>query len=141
MLPTILTRVFFHDMHALAYIDYTRIQGVVRRTPVKKKSKAKGTVPDGLRSKKLSPGVERELEQFRQWLAHKRYSASTIKNYLAVLRNFLLYISPKQTVEITNDDVVSYVHDVIVANGLSFTYQNQTINAVKLFFRESAICY
>jgi len=127
---------FFQDMHTLAYIDYTRIKGNDQRTKVEKKSKAKGTVPSALQEKELSAGVEQELSQFRQWLAHKRYSASTIKNYQAVLRNFLLYISPKRSADITNDDVVSYVHDVIVANGLSFTYQNQTINAVKLFFRE-----
>jgi integrase/recombinase XerD len=84
---------------------------------------------------RLSPQLLTELHTFRQWLQHKRYSDSTIKTYLQVLEVFLKFVSPKQANEITNEDMVRFVNEYILPNGLSFAYQNQVVNAAKLFFR------
>ncbi len=35
-----------------------------------------------------------------------------------------------------NNDVIKYVNEYIIKNNLSFSYQNQVVNAIKLFFRE-----
>lgn len=82
----------------------------------------------------LYPQLLTELHTFRQWLLHKRYSDSTVKTYLQVLEVFLKFVSPKQATDITNEDMVRFVNDYILPNGLSFSYQNQVVNAVKLFF-------
>ncbi|MDD2962854.1 MAG: site-specific integrase [Bacteroidales bacterium] len=75
-----------------------------------------------------------DLLQFRQWLEHKRYSPSTINTYLHAIREFLVFTGGKPPHEITNADMVKFVTDHVIANGLSYSYQNQTINAAKLFF-------
>lgn len=76
------------------------------------------------------------IKQFINWMEHKRYSESTIKTYSEVLKVFLQHFSGRDLKTINNDDVVKYVHQNIVKKGLSFSYQNQLVNALKLFFRE-----
>jgi len=83
----------------------------------------------------LSPQLLADIHMFRQWLLHKRYSDSTVRTYLQVLKVFLKFVSPKQANEISNEDMVRFVNEHILPNGLSFAYQNQVVNAVKLFFR------
>jgi len=80
--------------------------------------------------------VENGLSKLRLWMAHKRYSQSTINTYLDAAKSFLMFTYPKAINNITNDDVVRYVNEYIIKNGLSFSYQNQVVNAIKLFFRE-----
>mgnify|MGYP000980198388 CR=1 FL=1 len=73
---------------------------------------------------------------FRKWLNHKRYSISTIDTYSEAVRIFLKYVYPKNLHEVEVDDMVSFVNEYIVSNGLSYSYQNQFVNGAKLFFRE-----
>ncbi|KAB2878680.1 tyrosine-type recombinase/integrase [bacterium] len=74
------------------------------------------------------------------WMTHKRYSESTINTYLDAAKSFLMFVYPKPIQSVTIDDVVLYVNEYIIKRGLSFSYQNQVINAVKLFFREVEHC-
>lgn len=76
-----------------------------------------------------------KVEKFRRWLKSKRYSDSTIKTYTEALKSFLLFYNAKPIEEITNEDVIGYNNDFILKNKLSVSYQNQIVNAVKLFFR------
>ena len=75
-----------------------------------------------------------QLEKFRHWLLSKRYSANTIKSYSEALRSFLLYFNDKPTHQINNEDVILYNTDYILKNNLSVSYQNQIVNAIKLYF-------
>jgi len=72
----------------------------------------------------LSKETITKLDEFHRWLAHKRYSSSTIKTYLGALRSFLQYTAHKALAEIGNEDVVAYVNDVIIASHLSFACQS-----------------
>lgn len=74
------------------------------------------------------------LHKFRFWLKSKRYSASTIKTYLEALRVFLFYFREKQVCEITNNDIIEFTNIRILNRNLSSSYQNQFVNAIKLFF-------
>jgi integrase/recombinase XerD len=47
----------------------------------------------------------------------------------------LLFYNSKPIEEITNEDIIIYNNDFILKNKLSASYQNQIVNAVKLFFR------
>ena len=82
--------------------------------------------------KEISDG----LIKLKQWMAHKRYSDNTIKTYLDGAKSFLMFVYPKPLNTVGNDDVVEYVNKYIIRNHLSFSFQNQVITAVKLFFRE-----
>lgn len=74
-------------------------------------------------------------EKFSQWLKSRRYSDNTIKTYTDALKSFLLFFNNKPIEEITNEDLITYNNDFILKNKLSASYQNQIVNAVKLFFR------
>ena len=76
-----------------------------------------------------------KIEKFKQWLCSKRYSENTIKTYSEALRKFMLFYREKPISEITNEDVIIYNNNYILKNNLSASYQNQIVNAIKLFFR------
>lgn len=76
-----------------------------------------------------------EIEKFKQWLRSKRYSPNTIKTYSEALKSFLTFFNSKSVVDITNDDVIYYNNFYIFKNNLSSSYQNQIVNALKLYFK------
>jgi integrase/recombinase XerD len=83
------------------------------------------------------PSMEgmQQIEKFKKWLQSKRYSDNTIKTYTEALKSFLIFFNKKTVFEITNDDVILYNNDYIVKNKLSTSYQNQIVNAIKLYFK------
>ncbi len=87
-------------------------------------------------NKEIPKEIEQGLTDLKLWMTHKRYSASSIKTYLDGAKSFLMFVHPKPMSEICNDDMVHYVNEYIIKNKLSFSYQNQVVNACKLFFRE-----
>ena len=68
-------------------------------------------------------------------MASKRYSTSTIKTYTDALKSFLTFYRLKAISEITNEDVNVYNNEYILKNKLSSSYQNQIVNAIKLYFK------
>ena len=84
----------------------------------------------------LSEEGEKKLEEFKKWLRSKRYSDNTIKTYADALKTFLRYYANKAIAEINNNDVIKFNNDYILANKLSASFQNQIVNAVKLFFKK-----
>lgn len=82
-----------------------------------------------------SPEGIKQLKKFTQWLASKRYSPSTIKTYTDSLKSFLTFYRQKAISEITNEDVIVYNNEYILKNNLSSSYQNQIVNAIKLYFK------
>lgn len=76
-----------------------------------------------------------QIEKFKQWMRSKRYSESTIATYSEALKSFLVFYREKAIAEITNEDVIMYNNDYILKNNLSASYQNQIVNAIKLFFQ------
>jgi integrase/recombinase XerD len=73
---------------------------------------------------------------FRKWLEYKRYSPSTIDSYTESVHTFLCFVYPKTPEEVVPDDMVRFVNEYVIENGLSYSYQNQVVNGAKLFFRE-----
>jgi len=52
------------------------------------------------------------------------------------LNTFLKYYHNKPIEQITNEDVIAFNNDYILKNKLSSSFQNQVVNAVKLFYRQ-----
>ena len=76
-----------------------------------------------------------QIEKFKLWMRSKRYSESTITTYSEALKSFLIFYREKPVAAITNEDVIVYNNEYILKNNLSASYQNQTVNAIKLFFQ------
>ena len=75
------------------------------------------------------------IETFKRYLLSKRYSPNTINTYSEALKSFLSFCNTKTIKEITNEDVIAYNNDYILKNAFSSSYQNQIVNAIKLFFK------
>lgn len=75
------------------------------------------------------------MAQFKNYLRSKRYSESTIATYSEALKSFLVFYRTKAIADITNEDVIVYNNEYILKNKLSASYQNQIVNAIKLFFQ------
>ena len=88
---------------------------------------------DGLEHLKIE-SLEK-IKQFKYWMRSRRYGDSTIKTYTDSLETFLRYFAHKPIHEITNEDLINFNNRYLLANSFSSSYQNQIVNAVKLFFR------
>lgn len=80
------------------------------------------------------------IQVFEEWLRSRRYSENTVKVYTEALKSFLLFCNSKPVEQIQESDVVRYNNEYILKNGLSSSYQNQIVNAIKLFFRTQENC-
>jgi integrase/recombinase XerD len=76
-----------------------------------------------------------KLKVFLDWMRSRRYSESTVNTYMDALKTFLRYYSAKVVSEISNDDLIEFNNTYILKNKLSLSYQNQVVNAIKLFYR------
>jgi integrase/recombinase XerD len=84
----------------------------------------------------LTTENKNDTERFGQWMEQKRYSPSTITTYVQAIGVFLRFISPKTSAEATNQDMECFVYQYMIPRRLSYSYQNQAINAAKLFFKQ-----
>lgn len=75
------------------------------------------------------------ITKFTFWLRAKRYSERTIVTYCDALKSFLTFYNEKPIQTITNEDVIVFNNEFIVKNKLSESYQNQVVNAIKLYFK------
>jgi integrase/recombinase XerD len=76
-----------------------------------------------------------DLAKFRKWMEHKKYGESTVNSYLSMVSRFLRFIKPLNAEGGTAKEI-RYVNEYIIPSHLSYTFQNQTVSAMKLFFSE-----
>ena len=79
-------------------------------------------------------GIE-AITKFTFWLRSKRYSEKTIITYCDALKSFLTFYTEKPIESITNEDVIIFNNEFIIKNNFSESYQNQIVNALKLYFK------
>ncbi len=82
-----------------------------------------------------NPYLEK-ITQFKDWLNSRRYSPNTIKTYAEALTTFLRFYYNKPLNVINNQDLIRFNNEYILKNGYSSSYQNQVVNAIKLFFKK-----
>ena len=82
----------------------------------------------------ISDQASQHLQAFKEWLQSRRYSPSTIKTYTEALKSFLVYFNDKPVSKLTNQDVINYNTHYILKKNLSTSFQNQVVNAIKLYF-------
>lgn len=112
------------------WVDYSSIQ---QSKPKRARQSAQKSI-----TQVAAPMAEnRELvDEFKKWLTHKRYSENTINRYTEMLSIFAGHMGSTPLRMITNADVIEFVRGKLIAQGYSFTYQNQLVSALKLFYRE-----
>ncbi len=80
----------------------------------------------------LNQTQKEKIKQFKYWLQSKRYSESTIGTYIDAIQTFLRYYASKNMNDITNEDLINFNNDYILANHYSASYQNQIVHPVGL---------
>ncbi len=88
----------------------------------------------------LDEAHNEKIKVFEEWLRSRRYSENTVKVYTDALKSFLLFCTGKPVEHIQESDVIRYNNEYILKNELSSSYQNQVVNAIKLFFRTQENC-
>lgn len=83
----------------------------------------------------LDTRIEAQLREFKRWMQQKRYSDSTVNTYISLLKVFFRFLQNKRPDLIEERDVLKFNSDYVLAGGYSATFQNQVINAIKLFYQ------
>ena len=118
------------------YFASVGLQVIQRKAPlpeVLRKSR-KETAAE-IRSRNLSPEAQKAIDLLESHLVQKRSSHSTIKVYLSMLTLFLKYYAGKDPARITDEEIVDFIEEVIIANKYSASTQNQAISAIRTYYR------
>ena len=97
------------------------------------KSKRKNT-GDEIRARNLGKKALDGLDTMEWFLDENRYSPRTRESYTAMLEFFFRYFSPKEPLEITEEEISRFIYDFIIRLGYSAAYQNQMVSAIKTFY-------
>lgn len=84
----------------------------------------------------ISEEAQGKILKFKYWLRSKRYSERTIATYLDSLKTFFSFFPERPIHKLTVSDVIRFNNDYILKEKLSSSFQNQVINAVKLFYSQ-----
>lgn len=82
---------------------------------------------------------EQAIKAFSEYMLQRRYSARTVATYSNGLRVFLRW-SRKEVDQLEAHDVERFNVEYIMRNAYSISYQNQVINAIKLFYEKRKQC-
>lgn len=82
----------------------------------------------------LNPWHVKGLDELVSWMTSKRYSPQTIETYTGVLKSFFQFHRTKPVSAINAMDVVEFNNKYILKNNYSSSYQNQLVNALKLYY-------
>ena len=75
------------------------------------------------------------LARYCQHIVLKRYSPSTLKSYRGAFLLFLNHHAPRLPLALSKQDILDYLAGRVAA-GISETYQNQLINAIKFYYEQ-----
>lgn len=123
-----------HKLGPVAQLDYRGIKISTDVNDVAVAAKPAEAVKIGKTLPMLSTENKDAIESFSKWLKSKRYSPSTLKTYTEALSTFLRYMQPTPVNKISNQHLIEFNNHYILKNGYSASFQNQVVNAIKLFF-------
>jgi integrase/recombinase XerD len=92
---------------------------------------------DEIRAREFGAKAAEALERMKKHLEENRYSLRTTKSYLPLLELFFRYYNTTDPEDITIDQVSHFVHEFIIKNGYSASYQNQVVSAIKTWYEIS----
>ncbi len=80
------------------------------------------------------PNKPETIQNFRQWMMQRRYADQTIRTYTSMLETFLSHFPERKMSDISLRDIEEFNYYHVIGKGFSASYQNQMINAIKLFY-------
>lgn len=130
---------FFKCFKGKFFIDYSAIEKVQMINALNAKSLSSRTQNERTKSKPiLAPLNEKQtkaIEQFVGYLKSIRYAENTIGTYSDTVKIFFRFFSDRSIDSLEASDITFFNNDYILKYGYSASYQNQVVNAIKLFFR------
>ncbi|WP_053181738.1 tyrosine-type recombinase/integrase [Sunxiuqinia dokdonensis] len=128
---------FFETFRGKAWVDY---EGLMKdknkptmHTPVLVKPRYKLKAINA----QLSSEVKGQIQSFKKWMEQKRYAENTINTYIHQLEIFFGFYASKTPEAVQLEDVTRFNTEFIMKHGLSATFQNQTVSALKLFYEKN----
>ena len=118
----------FQLFRGLAWIDLSQLKNEPKVIEQMREEKKSIELPT------LSETHKTAIDDFKKYLRSKRYSDNTIKTYSEALCTFLRFYHDKPISEIDNNDLIRFNNEYILLLQLSSSFQNQIVNAVKLYF-------
>lgn len=75
------------------------------------------------------------MKKFLSYLKIRRYSPRTETAYSSLVATFLRVLGTYDPKELTDDDLARYITKYYIEPGHSRSYQNQVVNAIKLYYK------
>lgn len=130
---------FFKCFKGTYFIDYSAVEKVQRWNgqPATQVAKKVQLVQTNLKPT-LAPLNETQtkaIEDFIDYLKSIRYAKSTIETYSDAVKIFFRFFSDRSIDSFEANDITFFNNEYILKYGYSASYQNQVVNAVKLFFK------
>ena len=75
------------------------------------------------------------MNKFKDFMTRRRYSPRTIEVYTSLVRSYLTVLKNRNANDATDEDIGLYITRFYIKAGHSRSYQNQAVNALKLFYR------
>jgi integrase/recombinase XerD len=130
---------FFKCFKGKFFIDYSAVEKVQWINTLNQKSLSSVIQNERAKSKPiLAPLNERQtkaIEQFVGYLKSIRYAENTIGTYSDAVKIFFRFFSDRSIDSLEASDITFFNNNYILKYGYSASYQNQVVNAIKLFFR------
>ena len=121
----------------IAYVDYSAIRfaGPADLFPADTRS-GQGSLknPSGRVLSAADPVSGEQVDRFIAHMQSLRYSQGTVSTYSEALRIFFRFLGDKKPNEVESEDLIRFNNGYILKNRLSASYQNQVVNAVKLYY-------
>ncbi len=129
-------RIFNHIKGCGYYFEYSelkndkksKLSSQTRNISYKAKNATRKSLPP---MNKIST---EHVANFEKWMKQKRYSKNTINTYKNLISVFFRYYNELNVEDIGINEIESFNYNFIISNNFSYTYQNQTISAIKLFY-------
>jgi site-specific recombinase XerD len=139
--PGVVHTIFEH-IHAKDgwYLDYSAFSAAKQENKMSLEEAfghwPKKAVPETLNLKKrpLSEEQAEELKRFSAWMQSMRYSENTVRSYCNHLDLFFRYFNNRKVEELGEKELFEYNSEYIIRSGVSGSFQNQTISAIKTYY-------
>jgi integrase/recombinase XerD len=122
---------FFSAMKPDAYIDYASLKNKPLQRADTPLDKRYNTIEI---KNRIPPATRDQLNVFKKWMQQARFGENTVKTYLHQLEVFFGYFADIPPENISIENITAFNSDFILKHGLSSTFQNQTISALKKFY-------
>ncbi|GET28165.1 tyrosine-type recombinase/integrase [Prolixibacter sp. SD074] len=126
---------FFEALKGMAYVDYSELKKRNGKQPTQRPGSIKPRYNLKNIKSHVSPEVKTKIQSFKKWMEQKRYAANSVKTYIHQLEIFFGFHQNKTPETITDNDIMHFNTEFIMKNGLSATFQNQTVSALKQFYQ------